>query len=298
MPENPFDDNGDQWAWSATTLDWLQACPRLYYYNMILGLRPKSQKDDITFGLIYHAALEEYDRAQSRGASHEEALDIAMQLALKQSWGWTSESNDKNRATLIRSVVWYLEEFRTETDPLRTVHLSDGRPAVELSFRLELTPKIVLSGHLDRVVEYTDGQYVADRKTTRSALSAYYFNRYDPDIQMSLYTFASKVAYHAPVRGVIVDAAQVGVKFTRFARGFVHRTDDQLKEFIEHTTFWIGQVPSMKAADWPMNTASCQRYGGCTYRSVCSRSPHVRKSLLASEFERGDYNPLEIRGAE
>ena len=43
------------------------------------------------------------------------------------------EDTIKTRFTLLRSVVWYLEQF--ENDPCETVILADGRPAVELSFR-------------------------------------------------------------------------------------------------------------------------------------------------------------------
>lgn len=292
---NPLDADGNYWAWSATLLETFKACPRLFYYNFIAGIRPAGISIHLTFGDIYHAALELYDRERSAGRSHDDATIHTVHFALKASWGWDSDNPAKNRETVVRSVLWYLEEFAD--DPLATIQLADGTPAVELSFRLELSSRIVLAGHLDRVVEYQGDNFVSDRKTTSSALSAYYFSRYEPDTQMSLYTAASRIIYKAPVKGVIIDAAQVGVTYTRFARSFTFRNDEQLDEFLASAKWWISQVPAAKAAGWPMNEASCSRYGGCSFRSVCSRVPRVRESmLLGPEFEAGTYNPLEVRG--
>lgn len=295
--ESPLDANGDYWAWSATLLESFKACPRLFYYQFILQVRPTGMNIHLSFGDFYHRALELYDRERSadRFRSHTDAMVHTVDWLMRATWGWESGNPNKSRETVVRSVIWYLEEFAD--DPLETVQLENGTPAVELSFRLELTDRVVLAGHLDRVVRYQGDTFVSDRKTTTSALSSYYFSRYEPDTQMSLYTAASRIIYKAPVKGVIIDAAQVGVTFTRFARTFTFRNDEQLDEFLASAKWWIAQVPAAKAAGWPMNEASCSRYGGCAFRSVCSRVSRVREHmLLGPEFEKGTYNPLEVRG--
>lgn len=294
MGESPFNTNGDQWAWSATTLDWFKACPRLYYYNMILGIRPKGTNDHIKFGVVYHAALELYDRETFKGADHETALRSALRYALIETRGWQSAIPEKSRETVVRAIVWYIEEFRD--DPIQTVRLADGSPAVELSFRLELTQNTILCGHLDRIGMYGEGDYVTDRKTTKSGLTDYYWSRFSPNTQITLYAVAGEVVFKTPVKGVIVDAAQTGVTFTRFHRRIAPRSRGQLDEFLRDAQWWIAQVPAAKAAGWPMNESSCQRYGGCAFAGVCSKAPHVRAKLLETEFELGDYNPLEVRG--
>jgi hypothetical protein len=187
------------------------------------------------------------------------------------------------------------------------VILANGKPAVELSFRLELdfgplilprgtTPKrliqwviqqpYVLSGHLDRVVEFSDGIYVMDRKTSSTTIGSYYFDGYNPDNQMSLYTFASKVIYQTPVRGVIIDAAQIAVGFTRFSRGFTFRTEAQTEEWLENTRHWLALAEQYATEGfWPMNDKSCHQYGGCAFRKVCSKSPEVRQKFLESDCD-------------
>ena len=64
-------------------------------------------------------------------------------------------------------------------DPAETYTKSDGKPAVELSFRFELdwgpgylgdtdsvTHPYLLCGHMDRVVSFNDQLFVMDHKST------------------------------------------------------------------------------------------------------------------------------------
>src|SRR5215813_188051 len=125
-----------QYAWDSTSLGWLKECPRKYYYSMIQALRPRGENINIDFGLWYHGALEVFDRAKAAGKSHEEALDEAIQYALTVTWKdgepWKSDHDKKTRETLVRSVIWYCDHFKD--DPAKTVILSSGAAAVELSF--------------------------------------------------------------------------------------------------------------------------------------------------------------------
>ena len=206
---------------------------------------------------------------------------------------WDSFDSVKNRQNLIRSIIWYLEEYRN--DPCETVILEDGSPAVELKFELPLTSEIVLVGHIDRLVNYAGGIYVQDQKTTGGALGAYYFNRYNPDNQMSLYSVASKVVYKTPVQGVMIDAAEIKVGFTRFARGFTYRTETQCDEWLRDTEYHIKETWRAVEAGYPMRDTACQKYGGCQFLGICSKDERVREEFLRSDFEKVEYNPLDVR---
>ena len=56
---------------------------------------------------------------------------------------WQSDHNTKTRENLIRTIVWYIDQFG-EDDSCQTVILSNGKPAVEHSFRLEADNDIIL----------------------------------------------------------------------------------------------------------------------------------------------------------
>jgi hypothetical protein len=304
--ESPFLEGTKlQFAWDSTSLGELKLCPRRYQYTIIEGWRKASENVHFRFGGEYHAALEHYDRLRAEGMAHKDALEETVSTALYRTWEydeeglngapWQSDHNLKNRATLIRSIVWYLDTFG-EADPAKTVILQNGAPAVELSFKFEFTDTHLLCGHLDRVVNLHGDHFVMDRKTTTTTISPHFFEGFSPDNQMSLYTLAAQVIYSTPVKGVIIDGVQVAVGFSRFERGFAYRTPAQLAEWQQDTLLHIRAAERYAEADyWPTNDKSCHNYGGCPFRGICSKDPGVRDKFLESNFVRNPWNPLAVR---
>src|SRR5208282_4852380 len=149
-------------------------------------------------------------------------------------------------------------------------------------------------GHMDRLVRFNDRLWVSDLKSTRHSLDSTYFAQYTPDNQMSAYSVAGKVVLNEPAAGIILDAAQVGVGFSRFARGLVYRTTAQLEEWLHGIEVLLHQYEEYARAQfWPQNEKSCW---GCSFRPICARSPQVRENWLKSDFVERQWNPLEVRG--
>lgn len=294
-----------QLAWDSTSLGALKTCPRYYEYVIVEGWTPRMLSVHLAFGQYYHSALETYDHARSAGADHDTATVAAVRRALSDTWvngrPWNSDDKNKNRFTLVRTVVWYLEHFRE--DPMHTVQLANGKPAVELSFRFDsghVTSEgepLVLCGHMDRLVEYGGTYSVLDRKTTKTTISNDFFAGFSPDNQFSLYTSAGKVVYGLPIQGVIVDAAQVAVTFSRFMRGPSTRTPEQVDEWYNELQFWFRLAEFYAQQNyWPMNDKACGNYGGCAFREICSKSPSVRGKWLQASYKRRVWDPLQVRG--
>ena len=249
----------------------------------------------------------------------------------------TKAGKYKNRESIVSLVVDYLDHFNP--DPATTYIKSDSTPAVELSFRFELgfgpkagqtTPTrytgmevdmstgeikqqvveelhyhtnqpYLLCGHLDRVVEFNSQLFVMDRKTTTTTLGPYYFSQYQPHNQMSLYTFAGRVILDTHIEGVIIDAAQIKLEEPNaFARGFTVRTKAQIEEWMDDLNVTLQLAEGFATANyWPMNDTSCDKFGGCKFRAICSRDPHVRNAFLKSDFDKLSpehrWNPLRAR---
>lgn len=301
-----------QYAWDATSLSALKTCPRLYQYTIIEGWKTPDESVHLRFGIEYHQALQEYDIVLTSGLSPAEALfDTIRSLAIRTA-DWRPDHKYKNRNNLFRTVIWYLDNFRN--DPAQTYIDSNGKPLVEASFRfsLDFGPSLhedwddpdlktgpgqpyLLCGHLDRIVTYAGDLYVMDRKTTTMSLGSYYFNQFSPNNQMSLYSLAAKLILNSPVRGVIIDAAEIKIDFSRFGRhGPIHHTPDQLTEWLDDTKIWLSLAEQYAiAGHWPMNDTACDKFGGCRFREICSKSPGVREKFLESNFVKGEiWNPL------
>jgi len=302
-----FAPSGLQTAWDATSLAAFEKCPRYYYFRHIKGWQPINRSVHLTFGGIYASSLEHYHKHVAAGMTKQEATRLVLRQAMVDTWiypadpedgpgtPWESFHNAKTRDTLLRSIIWYLDQFADDNTP--TVILSDGTPAVEYSFTVPFTKDYLYCGHIDRLVEYSGGIYVMDQKTTGSTLTAKFFSNFTPDIQMSGYTWAGKIIFNLPVSGVIIDAAQIAVGFTRFERGFIHRPQSLLDEWYENS---LTTIEAAKAAHesnhYRMNRTACGNFGGCEFRKICSRAPEHRDNILAAEFTREtQWDPLQRR---
>ena len=296
-----------QLAYDSTSLGALKRCPRYYQYNIILGYITRGESVHLRFGFEYNNALVTYAKCRAKGQDHETATLSAVRYALEHTWDqtlgrpWTSDEPTKTRETLIRSVIWYLDKF--EDDPMQTLVLANGEAAVELPFRIHIDidsgltgESYLLCGYLDRKVEFAGGAWITDWKSTKYALDEKYFQRYSPDNQVSQYAFAGIMIGSEPIKGVVIDAVQLGVTFSRFQRSQIGRTPSQLEEWLYDSMHYIRQNESyVKNGYWPQNDTSCEKYGGCPYRQVCSASPEIRPQLLKQLYHQRSWDPLVVR---
>jgi hypothetical protein len=310
--DSAFDDQGKQWVWDSTSIKRTETCLRKYQYEALEGWRSPYRSVHLWFGGLYASALEHFHKHMAEGKSYDEALVEVVAEAMINSWDHelneqgeravgtgaaaTFDNNVKTRETLIRSIIWYLENFRE--DYFQTFITNTGAAAVEFTFKIDVDNGLMFSGHIDRLCVDPGGDiFVHDQKTTTATLGPHYFNQFKPDSQFSMYTFAGKMIYNAPVKGVIIDAAQVAVGFTRYARSPTFRMDDELEEWYSETMYRIEEVHrAVERNYFPRNPASCNNYGGCPYRQVCSRPLHVRENFLEASFVRGErWEPLANR---
>lgn len=302
---------GLQLAVDSTSLGAFKTCPRLYYYSIICGWQAKTTSVHLVFGNLVHKTDEVYQHGKALGLPHEEALAEAIHWLLKATWvralarAWISGDATKNRLTCLRSMVWYLDTYG-DNDPLKTLILADGKPAMELSFRFDsgytfqtTGEKAILCGHLDRVASLGDDYYIPDKKTTGYQIDPGYFSKFTPDNQFSLYTLAGQVAFATPVKGVILDAMQIQVHGTKFQRGLILRSSGQIAEWTEDTFQVLSEMEQAAASGhWRQNDKACHNQFGrpCDFRDVCSRPPGAREQWLQATFKKRVWDPLLRRG--
>lgn len=293
-----------QVAWDSTSISALKECPRKYQLSIMLGYTPAVEAVDLAFGQVYHSAIELYHRERARGESYWEAQKTAIHHALLQTWDYKTGRPvewvhpTKSRFTLIRTLVWYFDQF--EHDPIQTLILANGQPAVEVSFTLKLDytcgltgEPYMLCGRFDRMGVYGDEVVICDYKTTRQTLGDEYFSQWTPNNQMSAYIFAGQVIYPSTIQKVIIDGARVLVTGSEFRRGIVVRTQNQIAEWYADLGFWLHQAEYFaKTNYWPMNDKSCYR---CQFKSICASDPAVREEWLQAKYQRRIWDPMKRR---
>lgn len=293
-----------QYAWDATSIEELKRCARLRNYKA-QGWRPKKENVHLRFGSEYHRCIQDYEILRAEGFDHKDCLFDVVRALTFRIQDFESDNPNKNRDTLVRTVIWYLEQHKD--DPAKTWIMTNGKPAVEIPFNFALdygpTPDqpYVLCGKLDRVAIFNGDLFINDHKTTKYGLTEWYWKQFNPNTQMSLYPLAGKIIFKAPIKGVLIDAAQVLVNGTNFDRYIAYRTEEQLDEWLEDLKYHLKFYEMCVADDyWPMNDSSCDKYGGCAFRDyVCSKSPQIRDKMLKANFNREEpWNPLKTESLD
>lgn len=331
-----------QTAWDASSLSVFLRCPRRYFYSIICGFRPWGESVDLKFGTLVHVGMEAYHK-NMRSLGHTEAQIIGLTAIMVKAWDkttqaakdlaemqgqvapegsyWKSHSNNKNLWNALRAFIWHTEQFGLEPDFHTAVYEEEvltaagpqkvELPMVEFPFQYDLgfefyDHPIIFCGHLDRVVDTSAGRWIVDYKTTKNTISSHYFDGYQPSTQLPGYAVASKVVFHKPILGVVVDAFQIGVDFVRCGRGHILTGEEKANEWLDGVVDWIGKAlesaaiqhegaddlagfAGKNAQHWKMNTESCFL---CPFKPVCASTPSIRGHVLQSAYNNEFWDPL------
>lgn len=217
---------------------------------------------------------------------------------------WLPTDRIKNRVSLVRAVIWYVDEQPDswETPGLHPYAFPDGRPAVELSFKIPLDLKTpygesyILAGHMDSIMETSDQseRFITDNKTTKKWMGKAFFAGYNPSTQFQIYDIAGSILFpDLNIRGVAVEGAQIMSDGARFGIQPFPQTEAQREESLINVQKWIkiGEAYAEKG-EWPMATSNCWL---CQFKSICSKDPGIRETFLKADFVQRHWNPLEER---
>lgn len=291
-------DNGVQTVFNASSINDYLKCPQYYDYTWRQRWRSDHGKSfHLRFGGHIADALQEFYLIRAAGGSREDAIRAAVHKALIESWNhdlspegeripnsgsaWETFDPKKNRQTLIRTIIWYFEEYK---DDLPVLRIGDA-PAVEQKFRLDLEFTTIV-GTIDRVVKYSEGSnYLMDQKTTAAQIGPYWFDQWKPNLQFAFYTFAGQMILPEPVKGFIIDGIQLAVGSTRFGRGTTFYQRSELEEFLVTLKDTVEDIHRDSERNrFAQNPNACDAYAGCVFRKICSRPPSARKNFFAADF--------------
>ena len=181
-------------------------------------------------------------------------------------------------------------------------------PEVARSF---YTITIHFSGHIDRVVHFKDEVFVTDYKSSKYQLTLDWVRGFDMSTQFEGYYSAAHIlasqpnsVFPSPPAGVLVDALQLGVNFTRFARFPLRYSASVADDFLSNleALVRIKAETSARLELWPREAESeCNAYrradgsGGCEFRPVCLAPPAARERELQQRFVKSVWDPSVAR---
>jgi len=289
-----------QFAFDSTSIGLWKTCPKKYYYSIVLGYEPRVMAPPLAFGIAFHTVMEVWEKLLSCKVDKHTAFTRVVRLAGLLGDTLPLGDTSRSKETLVRSVIWYLDTFWE--DKAITITLPNGKPAVEMHFQLPfmeyLGNEVFICGHIDRLARWQGQVFVSDFKTSKYQLDNHFFSQFKPNTQLPLYLtachlIAETIQDFPSAHGVIVDGVQLGVNFSRFARQIIPFSLEEINEYILDLQYWITRaMDACKENYFPQNTESCQKYSGCQYLEVCSKSPARRQMYLEGNFVKRVWNPL------
>jgi hypothetical protein len=251
-------------TYSNSQLQSYKNCPlqwRLYWDLGLRRLDDDASDHHLRYGHAVHAGLETI----YRGGSLREAQDRFL-----ENYPTQLDVNDKaktrqNGITALREYVkrwgagdrkWRVVEIETRSDDPWSV-----KP--------------------DLVVEHVDhgGLYLVDHKTTGQYLNYKYWERFQPNSQITHYLDYG-IAKYGPIEGFIINAIsfrynerasknapQAGF-WCNFERQTFNRRSEQLDYERASRAEWIADIERSRSLGfWRTNTDACWR---CQYKSICA----------------------------
>lgn len=289
-------------ALDSTMLKAFRSCPQLFYKEFLLHYKPRSESIHLIAGKAFASGLEAMRRAYyQHGQSAETALGEGLQ-ALVLEYG-TPDAFVKEAKSLER-MCGALEYYATAAFPLEfdeatPMVLPSGARAIEFSFALEFSPRLVhpetgepllYSGRCDQIVDYAGGRWPEDDKTT-SQLGASWANQWSLRSQFTGYAWAAR-QFFENIQGVLVTGIAIRKTGYDHQRHSTPRMTPLIELWYEQTERdLLRMIECWKAGyfDYTLDEA-CGSYGGCIFREVCGREDEA--PWLDAGFVKREWNPI------
>jgi hypothetical protein len=285
-----------------SVLQTWQRCPRKAYLQYWLNRSPGGKNYSIGFGLAYHTFREELEKLWM-GSGEDwgvlgELYEAALALALD---GWEDPPIEHSKMFLTRqrltdSCVQGFELFCAEKRN-KVFNVLE----VEQGFQLPLPSGRIFGGRFDQILEWNGQLWVRDFKTT-SRMGASYARMFDPNDQMTCYTWAASQLSGRKVQGVIIqviyNTKHKGPEHHQFISARSEAQIEEWKDNVEREA----QIIEQHTAEgyFPMRTTGCNDFGGCYYRDCCGMSSwKMRDAWLNAKTVESHWdfmNPDDERG--
>lgn len=287
-------------AYDATRLRDLLLCRRRFKLAHILQLERAHRNSfniHLEWGKAWHETVRAYDTARATAVAAP--INVAIQRAfdLTKEWPVDTGVRTKSRETLVRAIIWYDDQFGAN-NPLMPLMVEGNGPAFELNFRFPLFADQpngpLLCGNLDGIVEFGGEIWILERKSTATTLSGFYWDKFDPNVQVDVYCVAAHLLWPQwQIKGVLVEACQTGVTFARFERKLFRRSPARLEETLASLQREVASLlrdlseyGEDSEETFGPRYASCSIDNGCPFRDICQTDPSMREWEIATHWQR------------
>ena len=312
----------DQRFYDNTRVSTHKSCERRYFYRHEMNLGSEGMPAAPAFGIAWHKACDVIWTRLDEGAitDHDEKVGLIRDAYFAWEEAWTEfglpsldemtpdfadQFKQRTPDTAFEMIAEYIEERQDFL--AHDVKLI----AVEQPFAVPIKTddeNLWYCGRLDKVIQYKDGIYVVDHKTTSAYKKDGFFksswiDSFSPDSQIDGYAYAAHILYGDEFKGIYIDGALV---HKTVHNGFcwlpVRRSIDQLDAWLWETQQEIERIEENKGrvADrelglsympgYRKNTGSCFDFNTpCAFLDLCKgyANPADEMMVLGGEAPLG-----------
>ena len=301
----------------ATKIQTYMACPRLYFYEYVLGWRNELPSLHLEFGTAWHLAMEQM---LTHGLNAEACLAAYEAFAnhYRQHFDmtWDEGNAPKIPANVLRALPQYCVHYKEEDKDLEVLH-------IEVAGSVPIDADKHIYFKTDTICRGPEGIFSLEHKTG-SRFSTTWANQWRQKMQVGVYTHVLYSMYdESDVFGVKINGAffsnppkikkdgnpYAGARDNEFMRLPLRRSLESMDSWLVEVNHWydsiqddFSKLASVKESDdvmkaFPRNTESCTRYGQCPFLDYCSgwHNPlqHVNEPPLGYHVQMWDPRGLE-----
>lgn len=246
-------------------------CPRMWYYKYVYWRKAAGSSPALLKGSAFHYCAEHYYK--------DEVPIDDMYIHLLELYPECSEF-------IPEAILMFTNYLSHYDDDGYDWHEIEGKPAIELECKIQLTDSINFFLKFDGIKQRGNKLIAWDYKTTSSYLTDSFFNKFELAYQTFAYSWAARELFHESMGGFMVDAiSSPKSKNTKFARRFfpfLPMVDEFIDE-LTRTAEWI-QDHIHDEEYFSHNYVNCAVQFGrkCQFADVCMTPKGRRQSVLMS----------------
>jgi hypothetical protein len=261
-------------------------CPRKYYWEYCLNLRPTFGSTALRFGQTWHSIMEAYYGViRDKGwDAKSEAITVG---ALAGKASWDKESKDRQFYTDYRTLENCLSAFMGHiTNYADDEHFLEVIE-VEKTFSIPISSDFNFTGKIDGKVRLNGATWLMEHKTTGMPIDRQ-LKTLLRDPQVIGYTFAGM--QDGDIEGILIPMLHVSsvkskttgnygktkIEYRRSPQIF---TQGDINSWLDSLLWTAHQIQESISKDhWPMQLDSCYHFGACTYTSLCEQNVPIHET--------------------
>lgn len=291
----------------STILATFKSCEMKAFRTYVEHWKRKGESIHLVAGAAYARGLEVARKAFWDGGDSQDVAVAKGVGALITAYGdfQPPEGASKTLDRMVGALEFYFSQCPFSREH-RLGEQRDGKPykyphvnehAIEFSFTTPLPVNhpqtgepLIYSGRSDMIVEFADGIYIWDDKTT-SSLGQSWASSWDLRSQFTGYCWAAR-ELGLRVDGVVANGTSILKTKFDFLRAITYRSEFQINQWLDNTVLVLERfIRSWERDTYEYNfDDACTSFGGCSLKEICkSFEPD---QWLPMYFEKRIWDPI------